>query len=160
MILLLSNVCRGFLRLIFWVQHMPTSWRPAWQSSNFSTHLLNPGTLVLTMSTSKFSNYWNTLGVPEWFAVLSCDTYIHEFELPTMLVDTGSTRMWILKKLAAVMNSVQSTGVTPEMNLRYIQARKRASKGSTLSLKPSVDVSRSLKQEYSISGPTKTTCLH
>ena len=46
-----------------------------------------------------------------------------------------------------MLTSIQSAGVTPEVNLRLTQARKHA-KGSTLALKPRADVIRSPKQGY------------
>ena len=57
------------------------------------------------------------------------------------------------KGSAAMLTSIQSAGVTPEVNLRITQARKHAFKGSTLALKPRADVTRS--QNRGISGPTK-----
>ena len=48
-----------------------------------------------------------------------------------------------------MLTSIQSAGVAPEVNLRTsAQARKHASKKSTLALKPRADVTRSLKQGY------------
>ena len=48
-----------------------------------------------------------------------------------------------------MLTSVQLASVTPEMNLRNsAQARKPASKNSTLVLKPRADITRSLKQGY------------
>ena len=52
------------------------------------------------------------------------------------------------KGSAALLTSIDSAGVAPEMNLRITQARKLTSKGSTLALKPRADVTRSLKQGY------------
>ena len=60
------------------------------------------------------------------------------------------------KDLAAILSSIQSAGVTPEVNLRNsVQARMCASEKSTLALKPRVDVTR--VQNRGISGPTKRT---
>ena len=51
--------------------------------------------------------------------------------------------------LAVMLTSIQSAGVTPEVNLRNsAQARKHASEKSTLLLKPRADVTRSPKQGY------------
>ena len=53
------------------------------------------------------------------------------------------------KGLAAMLTSIQSAGVTPEVNLRNsTQTRKCASKKSTLALKPTADVTTSPKQGY------------
>ena len=49
-----------------------------------------------------------------------------------------------------MLTSMQSAGVTPELNLRMTQAHK---KGSTLALKPRADQ----VQNRGISGPTKRT---
>ena len=43
---------------------------------------------------------------------------------------------------------IQSTGVTPEVHLRTIQARKHASKRSTLALKPRAGITRNPKKGY------------
>ena len=54
-----------------------------------------------------------------------------------------------VEHLTAMLTSIQSAGVAPEVNLRTsVQARKRASEKSTLALKPRADVTRSPKQEY------------
>ena len=55
-----------------------------------------------------------------------------------------------------MLTSVQSAGVTPEMNLRITQAKNYA-KGSTQILKPRADITGSPKQ--GVSGPTKMTCI-
>ena len=47
-----------------------------------------------------------------------------------------------------MLTFVQSAGVAPEVNLRIAQVRKLAKNGSTLALKPQVDVTRSPKQGY------------
>ena len=47
-----------------------------------------------------------------------------------------------------MMTSVQSAGVEAEVNLRITQVRKHTNEGSTLALKPGLDVSRSSKQGY------------
>ena len=48
-----------------------------------------------------------------------------------------------------MLTSIQSAGVTPEVNLRNsTQARKHASEKPTLALKPRADISRSPKQGY------------
>ena len=57
------------------------------------------------------------------------------------------------KGTAAMLTSTQSVGVAPEVNLRIIQARTHAQKGSTLALKPRADVTRNPK--LTISVPTK-----
>ena len=59
------------------------------------------------------------------------------------------TSMWI-KSLTAMMVVKYSAGVTLEVNLRnpLYKALKHASKGSTLTLKPSSDINRSSKQWY------------
>ena len=54
-----------------------------------------------------------------------------------------------------MLTSIQSAGVTPEVNLRTsAQARKRASETSTLALKPRADIT---VQNRGIKGPTKGT---
>ena len=59
-----------------------------------------------------------------------------------------------MKSRIAMLTSIQSAGVAPEVNLRNsVQARKHASEKSTLALKPRADVTRSPKQ--GISSPTK-----
>ena len=52
------------------------------------------------------------------------------------------------KGLAAILTSIQSAGVAPEVNLRITQVRKHTSDRSTLVLKPRADVTRSQKQGY------------
>ena len=48
-----------------------------------------------------------------------------------------------------MLTSIQSTGVAPEVNLRNItQARKHASKNSTLAVKLRADITRSPKKGY------------
>ena len=47
-----------------------------------------------------------------------------------------------------MLTSIQSADIAPEVNLRITQARKHTKKGSTLALKPRVDVTRSPKQGY------------
>ena len=46
------------------------------------------------------------------------------------------------KGWSTMLTSVQSAGVTPEVNLRITQARKHTSEGSTLALKPRADVTQ------------------
>ena len=62
-----------------------------------------------------------------------------------------------LKKSSAAMLAIKrSAGVTPELNVRNpLHVGKEASKGSTLALKPSADVTRS--PNMGISGQTKKT---
>ena len=49
----------------------------------------------------------------------------------------------------AMLTSIQSAGVSPEVNLRNsTQTRKRTSEKFTLALKPRADVTRSPKQGY------------
>ena len=47
-----------------------------------------------------------------------------------------------------MLTSIHSAGVAAEVNLRIIQARKYTKKGSTLTLKPRANITRSLKQGY------------
>ena len=52
------------------------------------------------------------------------------------------------KGSAAILTSIQSAGVAPEVKLRITQVRKHTSEGSTLALKPRADITRSPKQGY------------
>ena len=75
---------------------------------------------------------------------------------PPMLVDT-STSTWIKKAWLpcdAMPCPMQCALVTPEVNLRITQTRKHA-KGSSLALKPRVDITRS--PQWGISDPMKRT---
>ena len=55
--------------------------------------------------------------------------------------------MYVRNATDAMLTSVQSVGVVPEVNQRNSpQARKRASEKSTLALEPRADVTRSPKQ--------------
>ena len=71
---------------------------------------------------------------------------------PPMLVNEYICKYVDQKGSAAMLTSIQSTGVTPEVNLRITQVRKntgeKAHRGSTLALKPRADVTRSPKQGY------------
>ena len=55
---------------------------------------------------------------------------------------------------AAMLVTKRPAGVTQEVNL---QVRKHESKGSTLALTRSADLTRSPKQRGGVSGPTKRT---
>ena len=60
------------------------------------------------------------------------------------------------KGSAAMLTSIQSVFITPEVNLRITKVRKDA-KSSTLALKPRADVTRSPKQGYQWT-PEKDLC--
>ena len=61
------------------------------------------------------------------------------------------------KGLATMLTSIESAGITPEVNLRNsMQARKHASENSTLALKPRADITTEV-QNGGISGLTKRT---
>ena len=61
------------------------------------------------------------------------------------------------KGSAAMLASKRPAGVAPEMNLRNdcTQVMKHANEGSTLTLKPWTDVTRSPRQEVSVPPPQK-----
>ena len=101
-----------------------------------------------TMTKSKSS--W--AGVPEWFTALCllCVVKTVMGLSPSPAWTSTNTCRYICKYVdqkgsAAMLTSIQSAGVTPEVNLRIIQVRKHA-KGPTLALKPRTDVTRSPKQ--------------
>ena len=75
--------------------------------------------------------------------------------IPVMLVDA---RKYVGQKgSAAMLTSIQSVGVAPEVNLRITEV-SRAHKGSTLALKSRADIIRSSKWGYQWV-TTKRTCV-
>ena len=89
----------------------------------------------------------------EWFTV-PCLLHVAQTvmgwnpEPPPMLADMSEGARGS-KGLAAMLTSMQSAGVAPEVNLRNsAQAKKHASEKSTLALKPRADVTRNPKQGY------------
>ena len=73
-------------------------------------------------------------------------------ELPPLLGHVCKYMDW--KGLAAMLTSIQSAGVAPEVNLRIPQARKYV-KGSILALKSRAAVTKSPKQGYQSVAPRK-----
>ena len=89
----------------------------------------------------------NGRGVSTWYK-LCCVLLNLGFESHQSLHMCAST--WIQNGSAAAMKAAKwSAGVTPEVNLRnLLHTGIELSKGSTLALKPRVDVTRSPKQGY------------
>ena len=61
------------------------------------------------------------------------------------------------KGSAAMLISIQSAGVTPEVNRRITQTRKHTTEGSILTLKPRADQTSPEVENRGMSGPTKRT---
>ena len=72
------------------------------------------------------------------------------FESRTSINACGHICKYVDQKgLPAMLTSIMSAGVAPEVNLRNsIQASKHASEKSTLGLKPRADVTKNPKQGY------------
>ena len=78
----------------------------------------------------------------------ACGMDGHGFELQTSTNAYGHVCKYMDQNgLATMLTSIQSAGVTPEVNPRVTQARKHA-KGSTLALKPRAGITRSPKQGH------------
>ena len=89
--------------------------------------------------------------VAEWFTVLCllCATQMvvgSSPKPPPMLVDTSAST-WIGKVQLAMLTPIQAAGVTPQVNLRIIQAGKHA-RDPPWALKPKADITRSPKQGF------------